>query len=425
MTGPDAGTLPILLVIEGGRSGERIAIPEGTWSIGRDPASDIVLEDAGVSRRHATLTSDGVGLSIEDTGSTNGTRVNGATLTSARRLAAGDEVELGAMAFRLEGQEVAAAAPPDVAVPPPTAVPPVAVPSVAVPPVAVPPAAVPPTAAPPTAASSAVATAPRRGRVRLGRVVLVGALANLVLLVAAVVIEFATDWTGIGPWLAAPLLGMVAALVDVARQAATREPEPAVPAPSSAPRTAPTSSDGRPSPAVPAGPVPRRKRRVPVVVAVVVSVLLIGGGGIAIAYGVATATAFITGNQTGTERLVGEVTVDDQGVSTTVHRVEHTQDFTRVELTVVNGLANTITLPVFGNATLSAADGTSLGGDPFRSSWNQTIAPGQTRRGTLVFPGHLDPAGTTATLSFATVFEQGFDGPSSIVVEGLVLAPVE
>ena len=29
------------------------------------------------------------------------------------------------------------------------------------------------------------------------------------------------------------------------------------------------------------------------------------------------------------------------------------------------------------------------------------------------------------TLSFATVFEQGFDGPSSIVVEGLMLAPVE
>ena len=92
---------------------------------------------------------------------------------------------------------------------------------------------------------------------------------------------------------------------------------------------------------------------------------------------------------------------------------------------MVNGLANTINLPVFGNATLASADGTTLGGDPFRSSWNQTIAPGQTLRGTLVFPGHLDPAGTTATLSFATVFEQGFDGPSSIVVGGLELSPVE
>jgi hypothetical protein len=96
-----------------------------------------------------------------------------------------------------------------------------------------------------------------------------------------------------------------------------------------------------------------------------------------------------------------------------------------VELTVVNGLANTITLPVFGNATLSTADGTSLGGDPFRSSWNQTIAPGQARRGTIVFPGHLDPGAATATLSFATVFEQGFDGPASIVVGGLELTPIE
>ncbi len=183
------------------------------------------------------------------------------------------------------------------------------------------------------------------------------------------------------------------------------------------------------------GPVPppagtgdgtRTKRRVPVLVGVLVAVLLIGGGGFAIAYGVATATAFITGNQIGPDRLVGgPVTVDTQGVTTTVHRVEHTQDFTRVEITVVNGLANTITLPVFGNATLSAADGMTLGGDPFRSSWNQTIAPGQTRSGVLVFAGHLGTGETMASLAFATVFEQGFDGPTSIVVDGLVLAPID
>ena len=46
-------------------------------------------------------------------------------------------------------------------------------------------------------------------------------------------------------------------------------------------------------------------------VAVVVAVLLIGGGGIAIAYGVATVTAFITGNQTGVERLTAEESGDD------------------------------------------------------------------------------------------------------------------
>ncbi len=119
------------------------------------------------------------------------------------------------------------------------------------------------------------------------------------------------------------------------------------------------------------------------------------------------------------------MSVDSQGVTTTVQSVEHTQDFTRVEITVVNGLANTITLPVFSNTTLTAADGTTLGGDPFRSSWNQTIAPGQTRGGVLVFPGHLGIGETTASLAFATVFEQGFDGPTSIVVDGLVLAPLD
>ena len=251
---------------------------------------------------------------------------------------------------------------------------------------------------------------------RLGRVLLVGGLANLVLLAAGVVIQFATDWTGIGPWLAAPLVGMVAALVDVGKQAATRDTT-AAPAPAPAAGVSPTADTGTISPP---------KRRVPIVVGVAVAVLLIGGGGLAIAYGVATVTAFITGNQTGTERLVGgPVVVDTQGVSTTVRSVEHTQDFTRVEITVQNGLPNTITLPVFRNATLTAADGTTLGADPFRSSWNETIAPGQPSSGVLVFGGHLPPGETTAALSFATVFEQGFEGPSSIVVGGLVIAPFD
>ena len=395
MSGPDAGTLPILLVLEGGRAGERITIPAGRWSIGRDAASDIMLDDAGVSRRHAVLTSAGASLTIEDAGSTNGTLVNGTRLSQERRLSDGDEVRMGAMAFRLE---MAGGPSSPAAVPAPHSSP----------------------------ADPAPSTPTRARRVRLGRVVLVGGIANLVLLAAAVVIELATDWTGIGPWLAAPLLGMVAALVDVGKQAATREPAPSARTTTSAPGASASGAVGTPpAPAAPTGPVPRPKRRVPVLVAVVVTVLLIGGGGVAIAYGVATATAFITGNQTGTPRLMTEVTFEDLGVSTTVHSVEHTQDFTRVELTVVNGLANTITLPVFGNATLSSGDGTTLGGDPFRSSWNQTIPPGQPRSGTLVFPGHLDPAGTIATLSFATVYEQGFDGPTSIVVGGLELSPVE
>ena len=400
MTGSDAATLPSLVVVEGRRTGERIAIPDGRWIIGRDVGSDIVLDDAGVSRRHAALTLEGGEAMIEDLGSTNGTSVNGVRLESGRRLVSGDEVRLGAAAVRFETPATVGAAPTHTA-------------------------GGPPAAAPTPAAASAPATtrAPRR-RVRLGRVVLVGGLANLVLLAAGVVINFATDWSGIGPWLAAPLVGMVAALVDVGRQSLTREPEPA--SPQAVPTPAASATAPVPPPPVGTGYGARPKRRVPVLVGVLVAVLLIGGGGIAIAYGVATATAFITGNQTGPDRLVGgPVTVDAQGVTTTVQSVEHTQDFTRVEITVVNGLANTISLPVFGNATLSAADGTTLGADPFRSGWNETIPPGQTRSGVLVFPGHLGTGDITASLAFATVFEQGFDGPTSIVVDGLVLAPID
>lgn len=384
----EPASVPTLVVIQGRRSGERVAVPDGRLTIGRDPASSVVFDDDGVSRRHAALNSvDGV-VTVEDAGSTNGTWVNGERVGAPRRLTPGDELRLGAVGVRFEAAAAAAAA---------TAAPAAA--SAAAP-----------------AAGPAAALAPRRGRVRLGRVVLVGGLANLVLLAAGVVIQFATDWTGIGPWLAAPLVGMVAALVDVGKQAATRDTA-AAPAPSPAAGTSPTADTGRISPP---------KRRVPMVVGVAVAVLLIGGGGLAIAYGVATVTAFITGNQTGTERLVnGPVVVDTQGVSTTVRGVEHTQDFTRVEITVQNGLSNTISLPVFGNATLTAADGTTLGADPFRSSWNDTIAPGQPSSGVLVFGGHLPPGETTAALSFATVYEQGFEGPSSIVVQGLVIAPFD
>lgn len=376
MSPQDPAPVPTLVVTQGRRTGERVAVPNGRTTIGRDPASSVVFDDDGVSRRHAALTYvDGV-VTVEDVGSTNGTWVNGERVGTPRRLAPGDELHLGSVGVRFEGAAPAAA----------------------------------------PAAASDSPTAPRRGRVRLGRVVLVGGLANLVLLAAGVVIQFATDWTGIGPWLAAPLVGMVAALVDVGKQAATRDTTTA-PAPAPAAGTSPTADTGTISPP---------KRRVPIVVGVAVAVLLIGGGGLAIAYGVATVTAFITGNQTGTERLVGgPVVIDTQGVSTIVRSVEHTQDFTRVEITVQNGLPNTITLPVFNNATLTAADGTTLGADPFRSSWNQTIAPGQPSSGVLVFGGHLPPGETTAALAFATVFEQGFEGPSSIVVGGLVIAPFD
>lgn len=64
--------------------------------VGRGAESTIRLDaDATVSSRHATLDSRADGLWVEDAGSTNGTFVNGARVTSARLLQPGDVIRIG------------------------------------------------------------------------------------------------------------------------------------------------------------------------------------------------------------------------------------------------------------------------------------------------------------------------------------------
>ena len=74
--------------------------------IGREPASDVVLAEPRVSRRHCVvrLRTDAkggaTGAEIEDLGSANGTVVNGAPLSEgARGLHDGDVIEVGGVAL--------------------------------------------------------------------------------------------------------------------------------------------------------------------------------------------------------------------------------------------------------------------------------------------------------------------------------------
>lgn len=73
----------------------RIALSDGEHFIGRDPASTIWLDVAGVSRRHARIVVGDEGTHIEDLGSKNGTKVGEAALARVVALHDGDRIHIG------------------------------------------------------------------------------------------------------------------------------------------------------------------------------------------------------------------------------------------------------------------------------------------------------------------------------------------
>jgi FHA domain-containing protein len=83
-------------------SGRRVVVPAEGAVLGRSRECDVVLDDSGVSRRHAQLSPRGEGWVLEDLQSTNGVRVNGRELEGLRRLAPGDRIELGSTEMLFE-----------------------------------------------------------------------------------------------------------------------------------------------------------------------------------------------------------------------------------------------------------------------------------------------------------------------------------
>ncbi|MDH3247885.1 MAG: FHA domain-containing protein [Acidimicrobiia bacterium] len=83
-----------LIVERGPRAGMTFILANGVTTVGRHPESDIFLDDVTVSRHHCRLSAVGEELTIEDSGSTNGTYVNDDRIDSAK-LVPGDEVLIG------------------------------------------------------------------------------------------------------------------------------------------------------------------------------------------------------------------------------------------------------------------------------------------------------------------------------------------
>lgn len=334
-------------------------------TIGRATTADVRLDaDDLVSRVHARLICAGNAWSIADDGmSRNGTLLNGRRLTQVAPLQDNDRIQLGQTVLTFHGPTDAEQ----------TRI-----------------------APPPAPAGSG------GGRVRLLKVMLIAGAVEGIGLAANSITTFVADHAGgIVRWLVPPVLALLAAMAAALVDASgSKEP-----APTSSTRT--TTVIGR-------------RRGTPAAAAILVVLLVVGVGGFAVTAGVQYAAGYITGKETGEERLVRPVSKSGSGLVLTVERVVYTRHFTRVELTARNTTRTALSLPLFGNCTFTGSDGTTLEADAFRSQWSDTVPPGALQRGTITFKEHLPDHLTTASLSFSHIFGPGANG---ITVNAIKLTP--
>lgn len=90
------------VVQSGGEPGKTYDLGlNGMLSVGRQSANDIVVSDEQVSRRHAEIKGVTGGAMVTDLGSSNGTFVNGARVSSPQLLKANDTLQVGTTVLRL------------------------------------------------------------------------------------------------------------------------------------------------------------------------------------------------------------------------------------------------------------------------------------------------------------------------------------
>lgn len=75
--------------------GSDLELPPGAFVIGRSSTCNLSLDDALVSRRHATITNKADGVWVEDLGSRNGVVVNGNRIPGPTKLSHLDRVTVG------------------------------------------------------------------------------------------------------------------------------------------------------------------------------------------------------------------------------------------------------------------------------------------------------------------------------------------
>jgi pSer/pThr/pTyr-binding forkhead associated (FHA) protein len=94
---PGSDLLPgqaLIVVKRGPNAGSTFLVDQDVMTLGRQPDSDVFLDDVTVSRRHAELRRAGAHFAIHDVGSLNGTYVNMQRVDDTE-LADEDEIQIG------------------------------------------------------------------------------------------------------------------------------------------------------------------------------------------------------------------------------------------------------------------------------------------------------------------------------------------
>jgi len=88
-----------LTIAEGKEAGKEFEFEQDSVLVGRVTECDVVLYDAGISRRHCRIFAEGGQYFVEDLGSSNGTQVNGKLVKEKQALTEGDKLSLGPVVF--------------------------------------------------------------------------------------------------------------------------------------------------------------------------------------------------------------------------------------------------------------------------------------------------------------------------------------
>lgn len=87
----------ILKVLEGAKTGTKIAIKKERFLIGRSQQCNLCAGSSSISRQHCVIKRSDTQVSIKDLGSRNGTVVNGKKITHEVEIKSGDEIGIGTL----------------------------------------------------------------------------------------------------------------------------------------------------------------------------------------------------------------------------------------------------------------------------------------------------------------------------------------